>query len=58
MALKWMDRKHMSFFSQGIMAAVLKTGRDLHKPRCVQEYNLFMGGVDLKNNKLQQYETE
>jgi hypothetical protein len=40
------------------MVAVSKRGGDLHKPTCIQEYNLFMGGVDLKDKKLQPYKTE
>jgi hypothetical protein len=54
--LKWMDKKPMSFistFHSDIMVATSKRGRHLHKPRCIQEYNLFMGGVDAKDKKLQ-----
>jgi hypothetical protein len=37
--------------------AVSKRERDPYKPRGIQEYNSFMGG-DLKDQKLQPYETE
>jgi hypothetical protein len=40
------------------MVTALKRGRDLYKPRGTQEYNSFMGGVDLKDQKLQPHESE
>jgi hypothetical protein len=61
MVLKWMDKKPVSFistFHSDTMVADSKRGKDLHKPRGIQEYDSFMGGVDLKNRKLQPYETE
>jgi hypothetical protein len=38
--------------------SVSKRGRDLYKPRGIQEYNSFVGGVDLKDQELQPYETD
>lgn len=60
MALKWMKKKPVSFsstFHSDTMVAVSKK-RDLHKPRGIQKYNLFMGDIDWKDEKLQAYETE
>jgi hypothetical protein len=61
MVLKWMDKKPVSFistFHSDTMVEVSKRGKVLYKPRGVQEYNSFMGGVDLKDQKLQPYEIE
>jgi hypothetical protein len=59
--MKWMGKKPLSFiciFHSTTMVAILKKGRDLHKPGSIKEYNLFMGRVDLKDEKLQQGEAQ
>jgi hypothetical protein len=56
MVLKWKDKGNVSIISSfhdlGMAAAKL-TGSVLIKLRCVVEYNHDMGGVDLKDQKLQ-----
>lgn len=52
MVMKWMDKKPISFISkfQGdVMLAVSKRGKDLNEPRHVQEYKVFMEGLDIKD---------
>lgn len=58
MVLKWLDKKQVSFissFHNASMQTIEKRGKEIKKPTCIREYNQFMGGVDLKDQKLQPY---
>ena len=58
MILKWQDKKQVSFissFHDSSMETPQRRGKEIRKPKCVRQYNKFMGGVDLKDQKLQPY---
>jgi hypothetical protein len=61
MVLKWMDKKPVSFistFHDAIMMSEEKRGKVISKPKCIRQYNKHMGGVDIKDQKLQSYLVE
>jgi hypothetical protein len=58
MLMKWMDKKPISFISTfhgDVMVAFSKRGRDLNEARHIQEYKVFMEGIDIND---QSYEFE
>ena len=58
MVLKWLDKKPVSFistFHNASMVSTEKRGKVINKPQCIWEYNRHMGGVDMKDQKLQPY---
>ncbi|XP_046402046.1 piggyBac transposable element-derived protein 4-like [Ischnura elegans] len=61
MVMKWRDKRDVamisSFHDDGMIERHIR-GVNVSKPKCVHEYNLAMGGVDLKDQKLQPYLVE
>jgi hypothetical protein len=61
MVMKWMDKNSVSFnftFHSGTMVTVSNRGKDgISYSRCIKEYNSYMGGVSMKNQELQAYES-
>jgi hypothetical protein len=58
MVMKWKDKKDVtmiSTFHDATMRTVQHRGAEIKKPACILEYNKAMGGVDLKDQKLQPY---
>jgi hypothetical protein len=57
MVIKWMDKIPVSIstFHSDTMVIVCKREREISKPRGIKKYNLYMGGVDMKDHKLQPY---
>jgi hypothetical protein len=55
MVMKWKDKNvtMISTFHDATMRTVEHRGAEIKKPACVLEYNKAMGGVDLKDQKLQ-----
>jgi hypothetical protein len=56
MVMKWLDKKPVSFYPYFTVTPWLQ----LREKTCInqEEYNLFMGEVGLKDQKLQPYDTE
>ncbi|XP_047105214.1 piggyBac transposable element-derived protein 4-like [Schistocerca piceifrons] len=58
MVLKWVDKKQVAFISIFHNDAVVTETKSVNKvrnPQCIKKYNSFMGGVDLKDQKLQPF---
>jgi hypothetical protein len=61
MVLKWMDKKPVSFISTFYDATMMseeKRAKVISKHKCIRQYNKHMGGVDIKDHKLQPYLVE
>jgi hypothetical protein len=58
MVMKWRDKKDVtmiSTFHDDTLRTLCKRGVEVKKPVCVLEYNQQLGGVNLKDQKLQPY---
>jgi hypothetical protein len=58
MVIKWEDKKKdvtMISTFHDTLRTLCRRGVEVKKPVCVLEYNQQMGGVDLKDQKLQLY---
>lgn len=56
--LKWKDKRDVAMictFHSNELVAKRARGVEILKPKCVSDYNQAMGGVDLKDQKLQPY---
>jgi hypothetical protein len=56
-----MDKKPVSFISTFYDATMMseeKRGKVISKPKCIRQYNKHIGGVDIKDQKLQPYLVE
>ena len=59
--LKWSDKRNVTMVSTYHSAdtqRVSKKGKETEKPLCMMDYNLNMGGVDLKDQLLHMYMVE
>ncbi|XP_015117278.1 piggyBac transposable element-derived protein 4-like [Diachasma alloeum] len=56
--MKWYDKKNVtmiSTFHDASMDVVTKRGKEKEKPKCILEYNKYMGGVDLHDQLMQPF---